>query len=63
MSDFHIDYKMVQAVLLKVKSVDSSLVFNDELVRELTYMVDRVRREAIDNYMDDHDDRLDRDRD
>lgn len=63
MSEFHIDYAMVQSVLKKVKSIKPELVNNDELVRELTYMVDRVRREAIGNYMDDHDDRLDRDRD
>ena len=63
MSEFHIDYAMVQSVLKKVKSIKPELADNDELVRELTYMVDRVRREAIDNYIDDHDDRLDRDRD
>lgn len=60
MSEFHIDYAMVQTVLNRV---DQTLSTNDKLVRELTYMVDRVRREAVDNYIDDHDDRLDRDRD
>jgi hypothetical protein len=46
MSEFHIDYAMVQSVLKKVKSINPELIHNDELVRELTYMVDRVRREA-----------------
>ena len=46
MSEFHIDYEMVKSVLKSVESVDKELINNDELIRKLTYMVDRVRRKT-----------------
>ncbi len=55
MSEFHIDYALVKNVLKNVKSIDSDLVDNDELVRALTYLVDRVRREERDKHVYDPD--------
>ena len=43
MSEYHIDYAMVQSV---IKTVNPELAYDDQLVRALTYMVDRVRREG-----------------
>lgn len=43
MSEFHIDYERVQKVLAKTNFL---LAENDSLVRNLTYLLDEVRREA-----------------
>lgn len=43
MSEFHIDYERVRKVLAKTNFL---LAENDSLVRNLTYLLDDVRREA-----------------
>lgn len=43
MSEFHIDYERVKQVVAKTNYL---LAENDSLIRNLTYLLDEVRREA-----------------
>lgn len=43
MSEFHIDYERVKKIVSKTNFL---LAENDELIRNLTYLVDEVRRET-----------------